>query len=61
MTAQIFTSIVVNSLFLAFVAAFYDSKCDRLHKALWGLAIFFWSIGFVLNLWTIVRVYGGLA
>lgn len=60
MTAAIFTSIVVNSLFLAFVAAFYDSKCDGLRKALWGLAILFWSIGFFLNLATIFRVYGGV-
>ena len=60
MTAPIFTSIVVNSLFLAFVAAFFDPKCDRLHKALWALAILFWSIGFTLNLLTILRVYGGL-
>ena len=59
MTAQIFTSIVVNSLFLAFVAAFYDPKCDGLRKALWGMAILFWSIGFALNLITIIRVYGG--
>lgn len=59
MTAQIFTSIVVNSLFLAFVAAFYDPRCDGLHKALWWLAILFWSIGFALNLITIIRVYGG--
>ena len=59
MTAPIFTSIVVNSLFLAFVAAFYNPKCDGLHKALWGLAILFWSIGFALNLVAIIRVYGG--
>ena len=59
MTAQIFTSIVVNSLFLAFVAAFYNPRCDGLHKSLWGLAILFWSIGFALNLITIIRVYGG--
>lgn len=61
MTAQIFTSVVVNSLFLAFLAAFYDPKCDGLKKTIWGIAIFFWSIAFFLNLWTIVRVYGGLA
>lgn len=60
MTAQIFTSIVVNSIFLAFVAAFFDPKCDTLHKTLWALAIFFWSIGFALNLLTILRIYGGL-
>lgn len=60
MTAQIFTSIVVNSIFLAFVAAFYNPKCDGLHKALWALSILFWSIGFALNLLTILRVYGGL-
>lgn len=60
MTAPIFTSIVVNSIFLAFIAAFYDSKCDALNKALWGLAILFWSIGFTLNLLTILHVYGGL-
>ena len=60
MTAQIFTSIVVNSIFLAFVAAFFDPKCDAIHKALWALSILFWSIGFALNLLTILRVYGGL-
>lgn len=60
MTAQIFTSIVVNSLFLAFVAAFFNPKCDAIHKALWALSILFWSIGFALNLLTILRVYGGL-
>ena len=60
MTAQIFTSIVVNSIFLAFVAAFYNPKCDGLHKALWALSILFWSIGFALNLLMILRVYGGL-
>lgn len=59
MTAPIFTSIVVNSLFLAFVAAFYDPGCDALHKALWALAILFWSVAFVLNLLTICRVYFG--
>ena len=32
MTAQIFTSIVVNSLFLAFLATFYDLKCDGLKR-----------------------------
>lgn len=57
MTAQIFTSIVVNSIFLAIVAAFYNPKCDALHKALWGLAILFWSIGFALNLLTIAQIY----
>lgn len=60
MTAQIFTSIVVNSIFLAFIAAFFDPKCDALHKALWGLAILFWSVGFALNLLTIARVYLGV-
>ena len=60
MTAPIFTSIVVNSIFLAFIAAFFDQKCDALHKTLWALAILFWSIGFALNLLTILRIYGGL-
>ena len=59
MTAPFFTSIVVNSIFLAFVAAFYDPSCDGLHKALWALAILFWSVGFALNLWTIYTVYIG--
>ena len=59
MTAPIFTSIVINSLFLAFVAAFYDSKCDGLRKALWGLAILFWSVGFTLNLTAIYRIFMG--
>ena len=60
MTAPIFTSIVVNSIFLAFIAAFFDPKCDGLHKALWGLSILFWSVGFFLNLLTIARVYLGV-
>lgn len=61
MTAQIFISIVVNSLFLAFVAAFYDPATDALRKTLWGLSILLWSVGLALNLLTIYRVYvGGL-
>lgn len=36
MTAQFFTSIVVNSLFLAFFAAFYDPNVDGIRKTIWG-------------------------
>ena len=60
MTAPIFTSIVVNSIFLAFIAAFYSPKCGALNKVLWGLSILFWSVGFFLNLLTIARVYLGV-
>ena len=57
MTAQFFTSIVVNSLFLAFFAAFYNPNVDGIRKTIWGLALLFWSIGFAINLLTILRVY----
>ena len=59
MTAPIFTSIVVNSLFLAFVAAFCDPRAGTLRKILWTVAIVFWAFGFVLNLLTVFRIYGG--